>query len=546
MPGMKNTLARLVIESLSSDGSGVGRLDGKAVFVPATAPGDEITVRIVKDMGRYAFGIVEELHRSGPGHIQPDCPVYRPCGGCCFRHLDYETEAHAKEGFVADAFRRLGGFEDLPVLPLLTGPLTDRYRNKVQFPVGYDPAGNVTAGFFAGRSHRLVPCQDCLLQPKALNDIAAAVCAFLQRKGIPLYNEASHKGLVRHIFLRQGWHSGQVLLCLVINGRSLPHGEEFCAEMTRQFPQIKTIVLNVNRQKTNVITGEECIPLFGPGFIEDTLCGVPVKLGPLSFYQVNTPAAEQLYAVAREFAALCPEDTLLDLYCGMGTIGLSMAEDCRALVGVEIVPEAVESARGNAAAMGVENARFLCADAGQAATQLAAEGLTPQVICLDPPRKGCDAATLDAVLTMAPRRVVMVSCNAATAARDCRYLADRGYRPVKVQPVDLFPRTKHVETVVLLSKGEIDSKKVRVEFSLEDMDMSVFQKGATYEQIKTYVLKHTGLKVSSLYISQIKRKCGLDVGQNYNLSKKEDAKVPQCPPEKEAAIMEALKYFQMI
>ncbi|WP_418719496.1 23S rRNA (uracil(1939)-C(5))-methyltransferase RlmD [Candidatus Allofournierella merdipullorum] len=543
---MKNTLARLVIESLSSDGSGVGRLDGKAVFVPATAPDDEITVRIVKDMGRYAFGIVEELHRSGPGHIQPDCPVYRPCGGCCFRHLDYETEAYAKEGFVADAFRRLGGFEDLPVLPLLTGPLTDRYRNKVQFPVGYDPAGNVTAGFFAGRSHRLVPCQDCLLQPKALNDIAAAVCAFLQRKGIPLYNEASHKGLVRHIFLRQGWHSGQVLLCLVINGRSLPHGEEFCAEMTRQFPQIKTIVLNVNRQKTNVITGEECIPLFGPGFIEDTLCGVPVKLGPLSFYQVNTPAAEQLYAVAREFAALCPEDTLLDLYCGMGTIGLSMAEDCRALVGVEIVPEAVESARGNAAAMGVENARFLCADAGQAATQLAAEGLTPQVICLDPPRKGCDAATLDAVLTMAPRRVVMVSCNAATAARDCRYLADRGYRPVKVQPMDLFPRTKHVETVVLLSKGEVDSKKIRVEFSLEEMDMSEFQDGATYPQIKEYVLEHTGLKVSNLYISQIKRKCGIEVGKNYNLPKSEDSRQPQCPPEKEKAIREAFKYFGMI
>lgn len=456
MPGLKNTLARLTIESLSSDGSGVGRLDGKAVFVPATAPGDDATVKLVKDMGRYAFGIVEELHVPGPGHIQPDCPVYRPCGGCCFRHLDYETEAHAKEGFVVDAFRRLGGFDALPVLPLLTGPLTDRYRNKVQFPVGNDKDGNVTFGFYAGRSHRLVPCRDCLLQPKTLNDIAAAVCAFLQAHRIPLYNEEAHRGLVRHIFLRQGLHSGQVLLCLVVNGRSLPDSEQFCAELTAQFPQIKTIVLNVNRQKTNVITGEECIPLFGAGYIEDTMCGVPVKLGPLSFYQVNTPAAERLYAVAREFAGLQPTDTLLDLYCGMGTIGLSMADDCGALVGVEIVPEAVESAKANAAAMGVQNARFLCADAGQAAAQLAAEGLSPQVICLDPPRKGCDAATLDAVLAMAPRRVVMVSCNAATAARDCRYLADRGYRPVKVQPVDLFPRTKHVECVVLLSKLHTD------------------------------------------------------------------------------------------
>lgn len=454
LPGLKNTLARLTIDSLSSDGSGVGRLGGKAVFVPATAPGDEITVKIVKDLERYAFGIVEELHRPGPGRIQPDCPVYRPCGGCCFRHLDYTAEAQAKQGFVEDAFRRLGGFDAaaLPVLPLLSGPLTDRYRNKVQFPVGRDPAGNVVAGFYAGRSHRLVPCRDCLLQPKELNDIAAAVCSFLQEKGISIYDEARHTGLVRHIFLRKGWHSGQVLLCLVVNGRHLPHGEEFCGEMTARFPRIGTIVLNVNRQKTNVITGEECIPLFGPGYIEDTLCGVPVKLGPLSFYQVNTPAAELLYGVARRFAALEAEDTLLDLYCGMGTIGLSMAADCAALVGVEIVPEAVESARANAAAMGVQNARFFCSDAGQAAARLAAEGLRPRVICLDPPRKGCDEATLEAVLTMAPRRVVMVSCNPATAARDCRWLADRGYRPAQVQPVDLFPRTKHTECVVLLEK----------------------------------------------------------------------------------------------
>ena len=545
MPGLKNTLARLSIESLSSDGSGVGRMDGKAVFVPATAPGDEVTVKIVKDMGRYAFGIVEELHVPGPGHIQPDCPVYRPCGGCCFRHLDYQTEAQAKEGFVADAFRRLGGFDALPVLPLLTGPLTDRYRNKVQFPVGYDRAGNVTFGFYAGRSHRLVPCRDCLLQPEALNDIAAAVCAFLQEHHIPLYDEETHKGLVRHIFLRQGRHSGQVLLCLVVNGHKLPHAQQFCEEMTARFPQIKTIVLNVNRQKTNVITGDECIPLFGSGFIEDTMCGVPVKLGPLSFYQVNTPAAERLYAVAREFAALRPDDTLLDLYCGMGTIGLSMAADCKALVGVEIVPEAVESAKTNASAMNVQNARFLCADAGQAAAQLAAEGLTPQVICLDPPRKGCDAATLDAVLDMAPRRVVMVSCNASTAARDCRYLADRGYQPLKVQPVDLFPRTKHVETVVLLSK--LNTKQhIEVELNLDELDLTAAESKATYEEIREYVLEHTGLKVSHLYIAQVKQKYGIIERENYNKPKSENSRQPKCPPEKEAAITEALKHFGMI
>jgi len=298
-----------------------------------------------------------------------------------------------------------------------------------------------------------------------------------------------------------------------------------------------------------VILGTETHTLYGPGYIEDTLCGVPVQLGPLSFYQVNTLAAEQLYGIAAQYAQLTPDDLLLDLYCGMGTIGLSMAAHCRELIGVEIVPEAIESAKANAARMGADVAaksRFFCADAGQAATRLAAEGLHPDIVMLDPPRKGCDEATLSAVVRMSPRRVVYVSCNPATAARDAAWLEQNGYHAEKVQPVDLFPRTRHCETVVLLSKGEVDSKKIRVEFSLEDMDMSEFQDGATYPQIKEYVLEHTGLKVSNLYISQIKRKCGIGVGKNYNLPKSEDSRQPMCPPEKEKAIREAFKYFGMI
>ena len=449
MNTQKNSIFPLTIESLSSDGSGVGHCDGKAIFVPQTAPGDEIDVRIVKDMGRYAFGKTEVLRNASPNHIESDCPVYSRCGGCCFRHLDYQAEQNAKHGFVADAFARLGGL-DVPVLPLLSCPPENRYRNKVQFPVGVDSDGHVIAGFYAGRSHRIIPCADCKLQPEEMNQIAVWVCGFLEKHQIPVYNEATHKGLVRHIFLRRGWHSGELLVCLVINGRSLPHSKEFCAELTERFPAVKSIVLNVNRKNTNVITGLENIVLYGTGFIHDTLCNVPVQLGPLSFYQVNTDAAELLYGIAREYAELTSEDTLLDLYCGMGTIGLSMAQDCKNLVGVEIIEEAVDSARRNAAEMGVKNARFLCADAGKAATQLAEEGLTPQVICLDPPRKGCDEATLNAVLKMAPRTLVMVSCNAATAARDCRYLSDHGYKVIQVQPVDLFPRTKHVEAVVKL------------------------------------------------------------------------------------------------
>ena len=549
MPLQKNQILTLRIERLSSDGSGVAHsADGEAVFVPGTAPVDEARVRIVKDCGRYAFGILDELLTPSPDRIPVDCPVAGPCGGCSLRHLDYAAELRAKQESVLDAFRRIGGLE-VPVLDILPSPDVDRYRNKVQFPVGIDKNGVPCIGFYAGRTHRIVPCPDCKLQPSVLNEIGNALCAFFAQQGIRPYDEQSGKGLVRHIFLRRGAHSGQIMVCLVCTRAKLPHAEQLCTALRGQFPAISTILLNVNAKNTNVILGSENHILYGPGYIEDTLCGVPVRLGPLSFYQVNTLAAERLYGVAAQYAQLTPDDALLDLYCGMGTIGLSMAEQCRELIGVEIVPEAIESAKANAARMGeavAAKSRFFCADAGQAATQLAAEGLHPDIVMLDPPRKGCDEATLSAVVRMAPRRVVYVSCNPATAARDAAWLEQNGYHAEKVQPVDLFPRTKHCETVVLLSKGEIDSKKVRVEFSLEDMDMSGFQKGATYEQIKAYVLEHTGLKVSSLYISQIKRKCGLDVGQNYNLSKKEDAKVPKCPPEKEAAIRDALKYFQMI
>ena len=549
MPLQKNQILTLRIERLSSDGSGVAHsADGEAVFVPGTAPGDEARVRIVKDCGRYAFGILDELLTPSPDRIPVDCPVAGPCGGCSLRHLDYAAELRAKQESVLDAFRRIGGLE-VPVLDILPSPEVDRYRNKVQFPVGVDKNGAPCIGFYAGRTHRIVPCPDCKLQPGVLNEIGNALCAFFAQQGIRPYDEQSGKGLVRHIFLRRGAHSGQIMVCLVCTRAKLPHAEQLCTALREQFPAISTILLNVNAKNTNVILGGENHILYGPGYIEDTLCGVPVRLGPLSFYQVNTLAAERLYGVASQYAQLTPDDTLLDLYCGMGTIGLSMADQCRELIGVEIVPEAIESAKANAARMGetvAAKSRFFCADAGQAATQLAAEGLHPDIVMLDPPRKGCDEATLSAVVRMAPRRVVYVSCNPATAARDAAWLEKNGYHAEKVQPVDLFPRTKHVETVVLLSKGEVNSKKIRVEFSLEDMDMSEFQDGATYPQIKEYVLEHTGLKVSNLYISQIKRKCGIEVGKNYNLPKSEDSRQPQCPPEKEKAIREAFKYFGMI
>ena len=546
MPMIKNQIFEVTVENLSSDGNGVAHVEGQAIFVPGTAPGDVIACRIVKPMKSYAFGRMERLIVPGPGRIPSDCPVCTPCGGCGLRHMSYEAECAAKTGFVQDAFTRLGHF-DQQVLPVLPSPLSERYRNKVQLPVGLDEAGHPVTGFYAGRSHRIVPCSDCKLQPEWMNQLAARACALMEEYSISPYDETTHTGLVRHLYMRQGWHSGQRLLCLVINGKSLPRESEFCRRLQQEF-NLTTVLVNRNTQRTNVILGQDTRTVLGPGVIEDTLAGVPLQMGVHEFYQVNTPAAEVLYAKAREFAGLRPGDFLLDLYCGMGTIGLSMKPDCDRLVGVEVVPQAVEEAAATAARLGLPagNAEFLCMDAGEAASRFAAQGQHPDVVVVDPPRKGCDAATRQAIVTMSPRTVVMVSCNAATAARDARALCDAGYHLEVIQPVDLFPRTRHVETVVLLSKGEVDSKKIRVEFSLEDMDMSEFQDGATYLQIKEYVLEHTGLKVSNLYISQIKRKCGIEVGKNYNLPKSEDSRQPQCPPEKEKAIREALQYFGMI
>ena len=561
MPLQKNQILTLRIERLSSDGSGVAHsADGEAVFVPGTAPGDEARVRIVKDCGRYAFGILDELLTPSPDRIPVDCPVAGPCGGCSLRHLDYAAELRAKQESVLDAFRRIGGLE-VPVLDILPSPDVDRYRNKVQFPVGIDKNGVPCIGFYAGRTHRIVPCPDCKLQPGVLNEIGNALCAFFAQQKIRPYDEQSSKGLVRHIFLRRGAHSGQIMVCLVCTRAKLPHAEQLCTALRGQFPAISTILLNVNAKNTNVILGSENHILYGPGYIEDTLCGVPVRLGPLSFYQVNTLAAERLYGVAAQYAQLSPDDTLLDLYCGMGTIGLSMAEQCRELIGVEIVPEAIESAKANAARMGeavAAKSRFFCADAGQAATQLAAEGLHPDIVMLDPPRKGCDEATLSAVVRMAPRRVVYVSCNPATAARDAAWLEQNGYHAEKVQPVDLFPRTKHVETVVLLSHKKPDSYihidvefgegegKIPVDKIVQRAEQYKPKERVTYKRIKEYILEKYGFKVHTAYIAEVKRSLGLPMYDAPNAVEKLKQARKHPTPEKVEAIKDALHYFAVI
>ena len=442
---------------------------------------------------------------------------------------------------------------------VLGAPGTDRYRNKVQLPVGTDENGHIVTGFFAGRSHRIVACTDCKLQPAWMNELAARACALLEENGITAYNEETHTGRVRHLYMRQGWHSGQRLLCFVVNGNGLPNEAEICATLQKEF-SLTTILVNRNSERTNVILGRRTRTVLGSGVIEDTLAGVPLRMGVHEFYQVNTPAAEVLYAKAREYAGLKPDDFLLDLYCGMGTIGLSMLADCKRLVGVEVVPQAVEGAKETAARLGLDadRADFRCQDAGAAAAQLAAEGARPDVIVVDPPRKGCDEATLTAIAEMAPRTVVMVSCNAATAARDAKWLTEHGYKAVEVQPVDLFPRTKHVETVVLLSHKKADSYiHIDVEFGEGEGKIPVDsiakraeaykpKEKVTYKMIKEYIEAKYGFKVHTAYIAEVKRNLGLPMYDAPNAV--EELKQPRKhpTPEKVEAIKDALRYFAVI
>ncbi len=445
----KNDVIRLEITALTNEGSGVGRHDGMAVFVPNTAAGDIISCRIVKVLKSYAYGRVEEILTPSKDRVENDCPVYNRCGGCSFRHISYGAELAAKEGFVRDAFARIGGLAP-ELLPICGSEAQEGYRNKLQMPLARDKDGSAVCGFFSERSHNVIPVERCLLQPEEFAEITAFVMEQVRELKISVYNEAKHEGVLRHIFLRRGHYSGDVCLCLVAR-RRVPEFARLAKSAAEKFPQIKSVVLNLNKDKTNVILGEEEQLLFGCATISDTMCGNLVELSAKSFYQVNTPAAERLYAQAAEFAQ--PEGkVVLDLYCGAGTIGLSMADRAEKIIGAEIVHEAVENAGANAERNGHKNAEFICADAGQAAKKLAEQGLRPDVILLDPPRKGCDDATLTACAEMSPERIVMISCNAATAARDCKRLAELGYRAEKLRAFDLFPRTTHAECVVLLSR----------------------------------------------------------------------------------------------
>lgn len=447
----KNDEIRLKITTLTSQGSGLGRYGEMAVFVEGSAVGDDLLVHIIKVKKNYAVGIIKKIYKASPDRVEPDCEVFSKCGGCSYRHISYEAEKREKKQTVTDAMQRIGGI-DIEAEDIYTIESPCRYRNKALIPVGLDKDGKLITGFYSKRSHRIAFCEDCLLQMPDFKDIVKAIRKYILENPVTVYCEETGEGLVRHIYLRQGKSTGQLMVCLVINGDSIPKKERLIDSLLSVNEKIKSIVLNINKEKTNVVLGEKCVTIWGEDYIEDELCGLTFRISPLSFYQVNPEGTELLYAKAREFASLKGGETLLDLYCGAGTIGLTMAKDCKELIGVEIIPQAIENARRNAELNGINNARFICDDASGAAKTLYEEGIRPHVIVLDPPRKGCSADVIETVVSMSPERVVYVSCDPATLARDSGIFENKGYRVTRLCAVDMFPKTVHVESIALLSR----------------------------------------------------------------------------------------------
>ena len=541
----KDDLIRVTIEDLSSDGLGVGHSDGMAFFIKDTVIGDEVEAKIMKMKKTYGYARMTKLLVPSPDRIEARCPVARQCGGCQIQSMSYPAQLRFKENKVRNNLMRIGKFENPPMEPIIGMDTPFRYRNKAQFPIGYSRDGRRIAGFYAGRTHAIIECEDCLLGARVNQEILETVLSHMEQFQIEPYEEQTGKGLLRHVMTRVGHSTGEIMVCLVVNGTKLPHEEALIAALTG-IPGMASITLNTNTEKTNVIMGHKQRLLWGRPYIEDTIGAVRFRISPLSFFQVNPLQTEKLYGKALEYAGLTGKETVWDLYCGIGTISLFLAQRAKKVCGVEIVPAAIEDARKNAALNGFTNAEFFVGKAEEVLPEkYKTEGITADVIVVDPPRKGCEESVLTTMIQMQPKRIVYVSCDSATLARDLKYLCENGYTLQKCCPVDMFGNSVHVETVVLLSQQKPDDT-IEIDLDLDELDATSAETKATYQEIKDYVLKEFGLKVSNLYISQVKRKCGIEVGENYNLPKTENPKVPQCPKEKEDAIKAALKYFAMI
>ena len=554
----KDDLIRVTIEDLSSDGLGVGHSDGMAFFIKDTVIGDEVEAKIMKMKKTYGYARMTKLLVPSPDRIEARCPVARQCGGCQIQSMSYPAQLRFKENKVRNNLMRIGKFENPPMEPIIGMDTPFRYRNKAQFPIGYSRDGRRIAGFYAGRTHAIIECKDCLLGARVNQEILETVLSHMEQFQIEPYEEQTGKGLLRHVMTRVGHSTGEIMVCLVVNGTKLPHEEALIAALTG-ISGMASVTLNTNTEKTNVIMGRKQRLLWGRPYIEDTIGAVRFRISPLSFFQVNPLQTEKLYGKALEYAGLTGEETVWDLYCGIGTISLFLAQRAKKVCGVEIVPAAIEDARKNAALNGFTNAEFFVGKAEEVLPEkYKTEGITADVIVVDPPRKGCEESVLTTMIQMQPKRIVYVSCDSATLARDLKYLCENGYTLQKYCPVDMFGNSVHVETVVLLSHKKPDGHiNVKVEFGEGEgkVPLDNIAKRAesykpkervTYKMIKEYIEAKYGFKVHTAYIAEVKRDLGLPMYDAPNAV--EELKQPRKhpTPEKVEAIKDALKHFEVI
>lgn len=558
----KNELVKVKIEDIGVGGEGIGKVDGYTLFIKDAIIGDVVEAKVMKAKKNYGYARLMNVLTPSKDRVEEVvCPMARKCGGCQIQEMKYPAQLAFKESKVRGNLERIG---EVPgeLLDQIMHPVVGmdeegmqpfRYRNKAQFPIGTDKDGRVTAGFYAGRTHSIIGNTDCVLGVEVNEEILNCILDFMEEFEIPAYDEVKHKGLVRHVLLRYGFKTDEIMVCLVINGKTIPHCHDLVGRL-RQIPGMTSITLSSNTAKTNVIMGDTIRLLWGQEFITDYIGEIKYQISPLSFYQVNPVQTEKLYGLALDYAGLTGNETVWDLYCGIGTISLFLAKKAKQVYGVEIVPQAIDDARNNAKINDITNAEFYVGKAEEVLPEYYKEyekthnGETAHadVIVVDPPRKGCEESLLQTIVDMQPEKVVYVSCDSATLARDVKFLRANGYELKDVTPVDQFPHTVHVETVCLLSKLHEAKHHVNVRLDMDELDLTSAESKATYEEIKAYVLEKHGLQVTNLYIAQVKRKCGIIERENYNKPKSEDAKQPQCPEDKEKAIKDALEYFGMV
>ena len=540
----KNAIVEVEIVDLTHEGAGVAKVDGFVFFVDNALPGEIIKMRVLKLKKNIGFGKVEEYATLSPNRNQDIDATYLRSGIADFGHMTYEEQLKFKRKQVVDNLYKTAGISDVEVAETLGMETPYAYRNKAQVPVRR-VKGQLETGFYRKNSHDLIPIEDFLIQDKEIDKLIVFVRDLLRRYDLKPYDEKEQTGLIRHLVVRRGHYSGQMMLVFVTTRPKVFRIDQVIAKITEAFPNVVSIIQNINDKNTNAIFGKEFRTLYGQDTITDSMLGNNYEISAQSFYQVNTEMAEKLYQTAIDFSDLNSDSIVIDAYSGIGTIGLSFAKQVKEVYGVEVIETAVEDAKKNAERNGITNAHYVADSAENAMAKWSKDGIKPDVIIVDPPRKGLTESFIKASVAMQPEKITYVSCNPATMARDIKLYQELGYELKKVQPVDLFPQTHHVETVALLSKLDVD-KHIDVEIELDELDLTSAESKATYAQIKEYVWNKFELKVPTLYIAQIKRKCGIELREHYSKSKKEKQIIPQCTPEKEEAIMDALRHFKMI